>query len=152
GNKNKNFENFEKDMEELVKDICDGGKLEFLEAEHPVWSAKFHVSPGKPFVLKGVKQGCKTVVIYSPMPISGYWEDNQNDKAKAENGKKAFELGANIIAYATGMEPPRPRGTKVNIPEENVAALTKRGYIQVAQLKHTGFRQPPEQGGPMFKL
>jgi hypothetical protein len=155
--------NFERDMEELVKDICDGAKLEVLEAEHPVWSAKFHVSPGKPFVLKGVKQGCKTVVIYcpsfdpkdpahGPMPLSGYWEDNQNDKGKAENSKKAFELGANIIAYATGMEPPRPRGTKVNIPEENVAALTKRGYIQVAQLRHQGFRQPPEQGGPMFKL
>ena len=51
----------------------------------------------------GLNLGCKTVLIYSPQDLSCRWESNKLDDPL---NKEAFELGANIIAYATGLEPP----------------------------------------------
>src|SRR5207249_1083915 len=52
-------------------------------------------------------------------------------------------LGANIIAYATGLEPPKFKGDEVPIfrgdPQK---ADIKRGYLKAAQLKHDGDWQP----------
>jgi hypothetical protein len=132
---------FDRDFRRLVKEILPDAELAPLEPEHPVWTAsgKFAVSP-RDFPLEGVKQGCKTVVIYSPVPLAGYWEANRF--ADKERGQKAFELGANIIAYATGLEAPRPRLSKVEIAADNPRAPVKRGYLQVGQLRHEGDWQP----------
>jgi hypothetical protein len=73
------------------------------------------------------------------VPLAGYWESNFN---KVGRGREAFELGANIIAYATGMEPPRPRLSEVEIAKEDPRAKIRRGYLKVAQLRHEGDWQP----------
>src|SRR5262249_32971919 len=125
----------------LVRDLTDE-KLKPLPPEHPVWlaSGKFAVPPGKPYKLEGVQKGCKTVIIYSPQPLAGYWEANEYSKG---DGKVAFQLGANVIAYATGLEPPQPRGHKVNVVRDGPAAApVKRGYLKVAQLRHEGDWKP----------
>ncbi len=134
-------EKFDRDFRKLMERIFPEAELKPLEPEHPVWlaSGKFAVSP-KDFPLLGIKQGCKTVVIYSPKPIAGYWEGNKQDKDSRD--RKAFELGANIIAYATGLEPPRPRLSRVVIATDDAKAPIKRGYLQVAQLRHEGDWQP----------
>jgi hypothetical protein len=131
---------FDNEFRKLIRAILPDAELKPLEPEHPVWlaSGKFAVSP-RDFPLEGVKQGCKTVVIYSPVPLAGYWEANDT---KSERGKKAFELGANIIAYATGLEPPRPRLTQVRIADDGAREKPKRGYLQVGQLRHEGDWQP----------
>jgi hypothetical protein len=132
---------FDRDFRRLMRDIFPDAELQPLEPNHPIWlaSGKFAVSP-KEFPLLGIKQGCKTVVVYSPRPISGYWEANAADGGK---GKAAFELGANIIAYATGLEPPRPRLSRVVISTDDPKDKRhKRGYLQVAQLRHEGDWQP----------
>ncbi len=132
---------FDADFRELVRDLTDE-KLKPLPPEHPVWlaSGKFAVPPGKPYRLEGVQKGCKTVIIYSPQPLAGYWEANEFSKGA---GKVAFQLGANVIAYATGLEPPRPRGHKVNVVRDDPAAApVKRGYLKVAQLRHEGDWKP----------
>jgi hypothetical protein len=130
---------FDQNFKAAVPKLFDGAELKELDEKHPVWQAKFLVPPGKPFRLFGVSQGCKTVLIYSPRPLAGYWEANQ---LKDGDGKTAFELGANVVAYATGLEPPKPRGTKVDVPKDDPKALVKRGYLQVAQLKHEGDDKP----------
>jgi hypothetical protein len=131
---------FDADFRKLVRDITDEN-LKPLPPEHPVWlaSGKFAVPPGKPYRLEGVQKGCKTVVIYSPQPLAGYWEANEYGKG---NGKIAFQLGANVIAYATGLEPPLPRGHKVKVVSDDPPAPVKRGYLKVAQLKHEGDWKP----------
>jgi hypothetical protein len=131
---------FDRDFRRLIRAILPDAELKPLEPEHPVWlaSGKFAVSP-RDFPLEGVKQGCKTVVIYSPVPLAGYWEANDTN---SERGKKAFQLGANIIAYATGLEPPRPRLTQVRIADDGEREKVKRGYLQVGQLRHEGDWQP----------
>lgn len=132
---------FDRDFRRLIRDILPDAELQPLEPEHPVWlaSGKFAVSP-RDFPLEGVKQGCKTIVIYSPVPLAGYWEANRH--ADGERGQKAFELAANVIAYATGLEAPKPRLSRVEIATDNPAAKIRRGYLQVGQLRHEGDWQP----------
>jgi hypothetical protein len=132
---------FDADFRKLVKQILPDAELKPLEPDHPVWLAtgKYASSP-RDFPLEGVKQGCKTILIYSPVPLAGYWEANKyQDKAR---GQKAFELGANILAYATGLEAPRPRLSKVEMVNDNPSEKIKRGFLQVAQLRHEGDWQP----------
>ncbi len=153
---------FDEDFRELMAKMFpdDDGKsrLERIPAEHPVWfaSGKFAVKPGsypesgelpvrpgQPGVwpeLWGIQQGCKWVVMYSPRPLAGYWEANQYKEGR---GKVAFQLGTNVLAYATGLEPPRPRLTQATLVRDNEKAPSaRRGYLEVGQLAHGGDWKP----------
>jgi hypothetical protein len=130
---------------ELFPDLA----LEPLPPDHPVWTAsgKFAVSP-KRFPLYGIQMGCKTVVIYSPNDLSCHWESNQYEDTKGD-GQTAFRLGANVIAYATGLEPPKPRLTRMEVaPEEPKDRKVPRGFLKVAQLKHEGDSHAAPQAMP----
>ena len=110
-----------------------------LPADHPTFLGKYVVSP-RDFPLEGIQQGCKTVVVYSPVALAGYWEA---DDHKSERGRKAFELAANVIAYATGLEPPKPRLTNVEVfSGDSERENLRRGFIKVAQLEHGGDWHP----------
>jgi Domain of unknown function (DUF4159) len=110
-----------------------------LSADHPVFTGKYIVSPGA-FPLEGIQQGCKTVVVYSPVALAGYWEA---DDQKSERGRKAFELAANVIAYATGLELPKPRLTNVEVfSGDSEREEVRRGFLKVAQLEHGGDWHP----------
>jgi hypothetical protein len=130
---------FDRDFRELMKRLFPDSTLTPLPPDHPVWTAsgKFAIPPGE-FPLEGVQHGCKWVVIYSPKPLAGYWEA---DLHKDGRGKRAFQLGANVIAYATGLEAPRPRLTQIQIADEQRERI-KRGFLKVAQLRHEGDWQP----------
>jgi hypothetical protein len=131
---------FDRDFRALMRRLFPDAELKPLPPEHPVWlaSGKFAVSPKK-FPLEGINQGCKTVVIYSPTPLAGYWEGNLHKEGR---GRDAFRLGANIIAYATGLEPPRPRLSEVTIVGDDPPDKVRRGFFKVAQLRHEGDWQP----------
>src|SRR5262249_34190947 len=132
---------FDQGFRGLVKRLFPdpGTPLKLLPPDHPVYTAsgKFAVSP-KDYPLWGIEMGCKTVVIYSPQGLSCYWEHNHSDKGK---GREAFRLGANIIAYATGLEPPRPRLTKMEVVKTDDEKKVPRGFLKVAQVRHEGKRQ-----------
>jgi hypothetical protein len=93
---------------------------------------KFAVRPGD-FKLEGITMGCKTVVVYSPQDLSCWWESNQYDRGR---GQMAFHLGANIIAYATGLEAPKPRGTTVEVARDDGPQTGGKNVLKVAQLDH----------------
>lgn len=130
---------FDESFRALMKKMFPESELTPLPAEHPVWNAsgKFGVPPGS-WPLEGIQHGCKWVVIYSPRPLAGYWEADLHDRGR---GRLAFQLGANIVAYATGLEAPRPRLTSVDIPDDQKEFI-KRNYLKVAQLRHDGDWQP----------
>jgi hypothetical protein len=129
---------FRRDFEKLMGRIFPDCELKRLPDDHPIWTAsgKFLVTPNKPFPLYGVQHGCKTVAVLSTRPLAYYWEANDFDKS--EDGKTAFKLAANIIAYATGLEPPRPRLTQVDIPPDESRVRIRRGFLKVAQLRRDG--------------
>ena len=124
---------FDRDFRELVERLFGKGSLQRLPAAHAVWraSGKFEVD-SRAFELWGVSQGCKTVLIYSPKPIAGYWESNN---FKDGRSKTAFELGANIVAYATGLTPPKPRLTEMSVVRDEPPDAIKRGFFKVGQLE-----------------
>jgi hypothetical protein len=123
---------------------------------HPIWSshslvpANFfqgeHVPEDKKIL--AIERGCKTVVVFSPQPLAGYWEEARfSPKVKEIVGEKdraklAYRLGGNIIAYATGFEPPKPRLDKPKIldPNDGKGATVARYQIELAQVKHDGGR------------
>jgi Domain of unknown function (DUF4159) len=132
---------FDQDFRDTMKEMFPDSELKQVENAHPVWyaSGKFAVDPTK-FPLWGIQQGCKWVVMYSPKPLAGYWEANDRT---SEQGKAAFQLGANIIAYATGLEPPQPRLTEVALVRDDVSPTKpKRGYLEVGQLAYDGDWKP----------
>ena len=51
------------------------------------------------------------MLLYSPKPLAGYWEaDDQRGR-----GAAAFRVGASVLAYATRLVPPLPRGHSVKV-------------------------------------
>jgi hypothetical protein len=138
---------FDRGFHELMNELFPDNKLEPIPADHPVWTAsgKF-VSRPSDFELEGVRLGCKWVVIYSkgirrnrPEALCCRWEVNDFEGA---DGKKAFQLGANIVAYATGLEPPKPRGHIVEVPRDASDKKVARGSLAVAQIQHEGDWHP----------
>src|SRR5262249_46738013 len=130
---------FDKGFKEMLAtdELFPDSPLKRLDADHPVWlaSGKFAVDPSK-HELWGLSQGCKTVVIYSPRgKLSCWWDTNYTSKGKP---REAFELGANIIAYATGLEAPKPRLTQVDVLKVDAEKKVRRGYLKVAQVRHEG--------------
>jgi hypothetical protein len=72
------------------------------------------------------------------MDLSCHWELNRVDLPIT--GLR-FRLGGNIIAYATGMEPPKPRLTQVEVVRsEPDDRDIPRGTLTVAQLECSGER------------
>ena len=134
-------EAFRRQFEKLLEDILPGSELQLLPNDHPIWTAsgKFLLTPNQPFPLYGVQHGCKWVAIFSPKPMAYYWEANDT---QSPEGRAAFQLVANIIAYASGLEPPRPRLTEVTIPRDDHKERVRRGYLKVGQLRYT-----PSSGG-----
>lgn len=129
-------EAFQREFEKLIEDLLPGSELRLLPDDHPIWTAsgKFLLTPNQPFPLYGVQHGCKWVALFSPKPMAFYWEANDT---KSAEGRAAFQLAANIIAYATGLEPPRPRLTEVVIPRDDSKEHIRRGYLKVGQLRYT---------------
>jgi hypothetical protein len=134
---------FDNGFKGLVEDIWGvEAELSYLDGSHAVWASHFAVTPGDPYKLMGLNLGCKTVLIYSPQDMSCFWESGNPEKDGRAD--RAFKLGANIIAYATGMQPPRPRLTEMHVASNRTVQDKhgKRGYFQVAQVHFKGEWQP----------
>jgi hypothetical protein len=130
---------FDAGFRRLMNELFPDNPLRPLPPEHPVWTAHALVKPGD-YKLEGIEMGCKTVVIYSPQDISCWLESNKFTTGK---GQMAFRLGGNIIAYATGMELPKPRlSVKEVFKDEPSGQKIPRGYLKVVQLRHEGDWQP----------
>ncbi|MFO0813860.1 MAG: DUF4159 domain-containing protein [Gemmatales bacterium] len=123
---------FDQGFRQLCKDLFPDRDLTPMAAGHPIWNAAFPVPPGS-FDLMGIDLGCKTCLAYAPKGISSHWESNQfNEYPKT---KLAFQLGANVVAYATGLEPPQDKGTKIEISKREESPI-QRNFLQVAQVNY----------------
>jgi len=123
---------------QLMADMYKETPLKPLGPAHPIWVAHKPVPPD--FVaLEGIEMGCKTVVVFSPQPLAGYWETNDQT---GNHGQLAFRLAGNIVAYATGLEYPKPRLSTTRVLDPAQETKVPRGYRKVAQIRHGGDWQP----------
>jgi Domain of unknown function (DUF4159) len=127
-----------------------------LRPEHPIWSAHIPLDPaefirGRPTeeLIQCIERGCKTVVVFSPQPMAGYWEDSkfmpQNNKEATARGELTYQFAGNVIAYATGLEMPKPRLTKVELTDRTEEKNVPRSEMVLAQLRHDGDWHPAPQ-------
>jgi hypothetical protein len=98
---------FDRDLRKLVEDLFPKAELRPVPQKHPLWrsAGKWVVSP-RDCALEGVEVGGRLVLVYSPVPLAGYWEGNLHKEGR---GQTAFRVGAAIIAYATGLKVPPAR-------------------------------------------
>ncbi len=129
---------FDAGFKALLKQMWPESELIDLGPDHAVWTAYYNLKNArqkKELKLYGLRVGCKTLLVYSPQAISYYWEHEVKDG----KGQLAHRLGANVVAYATGLEAPRPKLTQVKIAVvKTISRTPPRGYLKVAQLKHGG--------------
>jgi hypothetical protein len=128
-----------------------------LDPGHPIWSSHTLI-PADVFQgeripeekkIQAIERGCKTVVVFSPQPLAGFWEEARfSPKRQAkmgegvdvtDRGTLAYRLAGNIIAYATGFEPPRPRLEMAKIVDQKQDdSKLARYIIELAQIRHDG--------------
>ncbi len=134
---------FDRGIKSLVDELWPGHELTPLDSTHPVWTSHHAIIPDAktPYRLMGLNLGCKTVMIHSPQDFSCAWESNRFD----QDGPTmfAFRLGANIVAYATALQLPLPRGTEIAVASNKVDFTPgKRNYFTIGQVFHRGDWQP----------
>ena len=93
--------------------------------------------------LWGVDFGCRTSIIYSPVDVGCLWqkwmkhEPANRNTVLAGQVDRAMKVGVNVVAYATGREPPE-KLSDVGSRRINGAENAERGLLQIAKLRHTG--------------
>ncbi|MDA0588530.1 MAG: DUF4159 domain-containing protein [Planctomycetota bacterium] len=118
-------------------------RLKRLEAGHAVFRSE-HPLNGDVIELYGADFGCRTAIMYSPEDLACLWNKwsrlTPPKRPAVLQGRitKSMRVGANVIAYATGREPPNKLESRMITAEEGSADTIKRGLLQVAQLRHTG--------------
>lgn len=137
---------FEEGFRELVTKLYPDGeaRLQRLPADHPVYRSEYLLSP-ETVELHGVDFGCRTAIIYSPADLACLWQKwaRQDPPNRPQPLKemivKATRVGVNVVAYATGREPPK---TKLDVQEllteEGRQDKVERGLLQIAKLRHSG--------------
>lgn len=130
---------FAQSFETLIGRIFPGSTLRKVPPEHAIWTMFPGVSPADFPDLMYLDRGCRTVAVFSPSPLAGYWEEGRfmpaNPKDPKNRGEKAFCLSRNIIAYATGMELPKPKLTKTLLTQ-GVDGGIPRSKFRALQLKY----------------
>ena len=139
----------------LMRELFPKSPLQPMSPDHAIWRSYFAVPPGEISDLECMELGCRTVVVLSPEPLAGYWEEAKympTGKTPAKNrGEQAYRLAGNIIAYATGMEPPKQRLSFTKIADPSAEDKSPpNGFVQPAQIRIPG--EPPPAPAAMRNL
>lgn len=127
-----------------------------MRADHPIWSAHMPIDPtqfmqGKPERLhvQCIERGCKTVVVFTPQPLAGFWEESrfmpEGNLPPTTRGELAYRFAGNVIAYATGLEMPKPRLSKIELNDRGGGDNVTRHSLKLFQMRHTGDWHPAPQ-------
>lgn len=150
-------EAFTKGFAELMAELFPDNELKPVPREHPVWRSFAPISPAEFPNLQCLDRGCRTVAILSTEPLAGFWEEPKYmpsagaDKPAANRGEKAYKLAGNIIAYATGLEPPKQRGSQRDFSAELKRDRNPpKGYLRPTQVRLPG--EPPPAPAAMRTL
>jgi hypothetical protein len=142
---NCNGAGFDDGFRELIKQMYPDGvaELKKLKPEHPIFRSEYLLSEAQ-VDLWGVDFGCRTAIVYSPEDIGCGW--NQWCVTELPNRKpelraiitKQTRIGVNVIAYATGREPPDKLTQGELAKQAGQRDRIEAGLLQIAQLKHSG--------------
>ena len=136
---------FDRGLRDLVRRMFpdEPAKLAPLPADHPVYRVEYLLDPaGVRF--EGVELGCRTPIIYVPEDVACLWDlwkpVDPPDRSPQLVGQvtRSMQVGVNVLAYATGREPPNKLEQEELTVQEGSRDLVERGLLQIAKLRHTG--------------
>ena len=120
----------------LAEEVFPEYALRPLPGTHPVFSSHYRIEDT--YGLEGINVGCRTGVLFSPNALDCLWELQD----VPDWSDKAFRLGTNIAAYATGSQPLPDKLDVLDLPppveHAKQAAEVPRGAVRIAQLMHNG--------------
>ncbi len=136
---------FDMGFRELIDRMFPDGdaSLQRLQSDHPVYRSEYAFPNAESVELYGVDFGCRTAIIYSPEDLGCLWQKWMKHDPPGRNPglppriERATRIGVNVLAYATGREPP------VKLNEDNKSgkgrkSQIERGLTEIAQLRHSG--------------
>ncbi len=142
---------FEAGLREVLSQILPPGEGELkpLQPDHPVYRSEHPLTPHDAehpdgVKLLGVDFGCRTTVIYSPEDLGCLWDYWARQDPPKRNPQlkfkidRATKIGVNVMAYATGREPPDKTAAPKKVAEIEDLGNVERGLLQIAQIKHDG--------------
>lgn len=135
---------FDPGFRDVVKRMFPQGdaSLQRLTADHPVYRSEYPLNSDG-IELWGVDFGCRTSIIYSPVDIGCLWQKWMKHEPKTRNRdlslrvSRGLKVGVNVIAYATGREPPE-KLSDTGRRRKDGAETVERGLLQIAKLRHNG--------------
>ncbi len=135
---------FDAGFRDLIKRMFPQGdaSLQRLLGDHPVYRSEYLLN-AEQMELWGVDFGCRTSIIYSPDDISCLWQKwmknspPDRDQNLSSQILRGTRIGVNVIAYATGREPPEKLDDVIG-RRKDAAATVERGLLQIGKLRHNG--------------
>ena len=137
-----------KGFDQGFRDICKrmfpegDASLQKLQADHPVFRSEYLLNADG-IDLWGVDFGCRTSIIYSPDDLGCLWQKWMRHEPPGRNQDlsqrilRATRIGVNVVAYATGREPPE-KLSEASIQRPDNTERIERGLLQIARLRHNG--------------
>jgi hypothetical protein len=111
-----------------------------LPADHAVFRSEYLLDSSA-VELWGVDFGCRTSIIYSPDDLGCLWqkwmkhEPPGRNPALSQRVMRSTRIGVNVLAYATGREPPEKlndTALRRGASEETI----ERGLLQIGKLRY----------------
>jgi len=127
---------FDRSFRSLLSQHFAGAELAPLPKKHPLYTCHFDLPVEDRVPLEAIAGPCWISLLYCPGGLSCPWD-------VAQFSDPNFKLGANIVAYVTGLEPLKGRLEAQTAPapeQEQPAEL--RGAFVVGQLVHGGNWKP----------
>jgi hypothetical protein len=120
-----------------------------MPAEHAIWKMMPGLTPLDFPDVEVLERGCRTVCVFSPTPLAGYWEEEKympkDGRRPTTHGEKAYCLARNVVAYVTGMELPKPKlSTTIVVDKAKSDVGVSRSHFKAAQLKLSTESPPAE--------
>jgi len=116
-----------------------GSEFKPIPNEHGILKILPGVLPTDFPDLEVMERGCRTVAVFSPSPLAGYWEEAKympkDGKNPQNRGEKAYCLARNIVAYATGLEPPKPKLSRTLLTPKGPELGVTRSHFKPVQLQ-----------------
>lgn len=123
---------FNQFAEEFAKRLFPDYPMQDLPETHEIYSTLYSVRLKLP--LRAVSNGARLLLIHSPTDMAAKWQFREPEKAQPQ-----FELGVNIVVYATGKHPLRNR---LDLPYLAPPTNAPIARVSVARLQHAGNWNP----------
>ncbi|MEP3480200.1 MAG: DUF4159 domain-containing protein [Fuerstiella sp.] len=136
---------FNKSFRQLVQKMFPQGEasLQRLGSDHPVFRSEFRLPSAESVELYGVDFGCRTAIIFSPDDLGCLWQKwmkhdpLKRNEALIQRIFRSTSIGVNVLAYATGREPPVKLDVK-DPSQNNSTNEIDRSLLEIAQLRYQG--------------